>query len=232
MKAKNVMSTNVVTVTEDMDVSDAVQLMIQRKISGLPVIDKRGKLIGIITEGDFLRRSELGTQRRRSRWIEFLVDSGALAEEYAHAHGRKIRDVMTRGAQTVDEDTEAEEIVRAMERHKIKRLPVMRGDRIVGIVARADLLRVVGQFKHSTDHKSAGNDESIRESILAELKRQQWAQTGLINVAVDAGVVRLSGIVTDERQRRGLVVAAENAAGVKQVNDDLIWVGPSAGVMV
>src|SRR4249919_3017941 len=136
MKVRDIMTSPVVSVAPDSTVLEAIRIMLLRHISGLPVVDKDGKLVGIVTEGDFLRRAETGTERRRPRWLEFLLGPGRLADEYTHAHGRTVAEVMTRDPRTIAEDTPLEQAVQLMEKHRIKRLPVMRGDQVVGIVSR------------------------------------------------------------------------------------------------
>ena len=134
MKAKDVMTSPVISVGPDDAVSQAARIMLQRHISGLPVIDQKGGLVGIVTEGDFLRRAETGTQRRRPRWLEYLIGPGRLADEYTRAHGRKVSEIMTADPLTVSEDTPLDEIVRLMEKRQIKRLPVVRDQQVVGIL--------------------------------------------------------------------------------------------------
>src|SRR5215813_1286805 len=141
MRVKDVMTPKVICVGVDEAVVKAARLMLQHQISGLPVVDKEGELIGVVTEGDFLRRGELGTQRRRPRWLEFLIGPGRLATEYVQACGRKIDEVMTPDLHTITPDTTLEEIVRLMERHRVKRLPVVEAGKLVGIVSRANLLQ-------------------------------------------------------------------------------------------
>jgi CBS domain-containing protein len=231
MIVKEVMTSPVISVPSDSSITQAVQIMLQRRISGLPVIDKDGHLVGVVTEGDFLRRAETGTQRRRSRWLEFLIGPGRLADEYTRTHGRKVRDVMTADPVTVSEQTPLEEVVQMMEKHRIKRLPVVRGDNLVGIVSRANLLHVLAGV--ASDIKPATNsDQSIREALLAELARQTWAPAALINVLVKDGTVELWGTITDERERQAVVVAAENVPGVKGVRDHLVWIDASSGVVI
>jgi CBS domain-containing protein len=137
MKVAEVMTRGVISIASTDSMKKAAQLMLQYDMSGFPALD-RGKLVGIITEGDFLRRAEIGTERHRIRWIELVVAPGQLAEEYAHAHGRKVEEVMTRDVVTVAEDASLEEAVRLMERHHIKRLPVVKGGTMVGILSRAN----------------------------------------------------------------------------------------------
>ncbi len=143
VKAKDIMTSPVVTVEPDVAVLQAVRIMLQRRMSGLPVVDKEGGLVGIITEGDFLRRAETGTQRRRPRWLEFLVGPGRLAQEYAHSHGRKVSEIMTPDPVTVEEGAPLDDVVKLMEKRQIKRVPVVRGNNVVGIVSRANLLHAL-----------------------------------------------------------------------------------------
>jgi CBS-domain-containing membrane protein len=203
--------------------------MLQNKISGLPVIDGSGKLVGIVTEGDFLRRSEIGTQRRRSRWIEFLIGPGRLADEYSRSSSRNIGEIMTHDVYTVDPDATLEQIVRVMERHRVKRVPVVEGEKVVGIVTRANLLHALASIADEIAPSPAG-DNAIREQILAELKRQTWTPVTRIDVTVRNGVVQLSGSLIDERQRQALRILAENIPGVKKVQDQLIWIDPETGM--
>ena len=203
--------------------------MLQRHISGLPVIEKGGELVGIVTEGDFLRRAETGTQRRRPRWLEYLVGPGRLADEYTRSHGRKVYEIMTFGALTVTEDTPLDEVVRLMEKRRIKRLPVVRGTAVVGIVSRANLVHALAGLAREVK-PAAASDQTIHDRIVAELAGQSWAPTALINVIVRDGVVELWGAITDERERAAVIVAAENAPGVKGVNDHLAWVEPMSGM--
>ncbi len=183
----------------------------------------------IVTEGDFLRRAETGTQRRRPRWLEYLVGPGRLADEYTRSHGRKVYEIMTFGALTVTEDTPLDEVVRLMEKRRIKRLPVVRGTAVVGIVSRANLVHALAGLAREVK-PAAASDQAIHDRIVAELAGQSWAPTALINVIVRDGVVELWGAITDERERAAIIVAAENAPGVKSVNDHLAWVEPMSGM--
>jgi CBS-domain-containing membrane protein len=231
MNAADVMTRGVITVGPDSSVLEAVQLMLQHRISGLPVVDKKGELLGIVSEGDLLRRTETGTQRRRPRWLEFLIGPGKLADEYVHASGRKVNEVMTPNVTTAAEDTPLEQIVELMERHQIKRVPVMRGREVVGIVTRANLLRALAGVAREVP-RSATNDAAIRERLLAELGKQPWAPIAQLNILVRNGVVQLWGTIFDERQREAIRVAAENILGVKAVEDHLVWVEPTSGMVI
>jgi CBS-domain-containing membrane protein len=191
--------------------------MLQYAISGLPVVDDTGHLVGIITEGDFLRRTETGTERQhRPRWLEFLLGPGRLADEYVHSHSRKVEEVMTRQVVTVAEETPVDEIARLMERHRIKRVPVIRDNRVVGIISQANLLRGLARLADAAPAATA-NDLAIREQILAELDAQTWGRRAPIDVTVRNEIVQLWGPVAYERVAQALRVAAENVPGVKGV---------------
>jgi CBS-domain-containing membrane protein len=227
MQVKDIMTINVISIGADESVAKAASLMLQNRISGLPVVDTEGELVGMVTEGDFLRRRELGTQRRRPKWLEFIVGPGKLAEDYVRTSGRKVEDIMTPDPWTISEDDTLEAIVEMMERHHIKRLPVTQGGRMVGIVSRANLMHALATVARDLP-PPAGGDSAIRTNILAAIAKQDWAPH--INVIVKDGIAELRGVVTDDRERQGLVVAAENVAGVKKVHDHLVWVEPISGL--
>ncbi len=228
MQARDIMTPRVVTVRPDATIAEAIRLMLQNRISGLPVVDAAGNLVGIVTEGDFLRRAEAGTEKRRPRWVEFILGPGRLANEYTHSHGRKIREVMTDTPVSVDEFTPVSQIVSLMEQRRIKRVPVVRANKLVGIVSRANLLHIMGRLAAEAKPTSQ-SDADIRAKILAELAKQPWAPTAGLNVIVRDGVVELKGAIFDERERAALKVAAENVPGVKAVQDHLIWIEPISG---
>jgi CBS domain-containing protein len=223
------MTPRVISIEPDAPITRAVRLMLQNRISGLPVLGPKGELVGMVTEGDFIRRGEIGTQRRRNRWLEFLIGPGRLADEYVHARGRKVEEVMTREPITVTPDTPLDEVVRLMERHRIKRLPVLREGTLAGIVTRANIMHALVSLAAETK-APAGDDASIREQILAECGKQSWAP--MANVVVRNGVVELWGTITDERERQALIVAAENVAGVRTVHDHLVWIEPNSGFVI
>jgi CBS domain-containing protein len=231
MNAKDVMTANVISIVPDATVLQAARIMLQHHISGLPVIDKAGQLVGILSEGDFLRRQETRTERRRSRWLEFLMGPGRIAGEYTHSHGNKVSEVMTMDVQTVDENTPLEAIVQLMEKHRIKRVPVLRGKNVIGIVTRSNLMHAMVSLARAAQ-PAAKDDTAIRERLLAEMKKEQWAPAATANVVVHDGVVDLWGVIIDERQRQALKVAAENIPGVKAVKDHLVWVEPTSGMAI
>ena len=231
MLAGDVMTRKVISVVSDASAMQAATLMLKHQISGLPVVDPSGVLLGIISEGDFLRRAELGTQRRRPRWLALLIGPGRLASEYVHACGRKVKEIMTPNPYTVTEATPVTEVVQLMERHRIKRVPVVCGRRLVGIVSRADLLGALARLARAAE-TVATNDAEIRERVMVELRRQSWAPLDLINVIVRDRIVDLQGTITEDSARHAMVVAAENVPGVRAVHDHLVWVEPVSGMTV
>jgi CBS domain-containing protein len=231
MKAEDIMTRRVISVAPEASILESARLMLQHRVSGLPVIDAAGRLVGVVTEGDFLRRVEVGTERKRPRWLEFIAGPGRLATEYVHSHGRKVADVMTGEPITVGEDTPIEEVVRLMERRRIKRLPVMRGTKVVGIVSRANLLHALASVAREA-LPAAKDDQAIRERVLAELAKQPWAPHDLIDVTVRNGVVELRGVFTADHQREAATVVAENIAGVKKVANHIAWIEPVSGMVI
>ena len=231
MQVKDIMTSKVLSVEANTSVFEAIRSMLQHKISGLPVVNADGALVGIVTEGDFLRRAETATERRRPRWLEFLMGPGRLADEYVHTHAHTVADVMTPDPYTVTEATPLEDVVRIMEKQRIKRLPVLRGKLVVGIVSRANLLHALASLAPHVP-AAAPADGVIRERLMAELERQKWAPLGWLNVVVQNGVVELWGTITDERERQAIIVAAQNTPGVKDVLDHLVWIEPMSGVVI
>ena len=230
MNAAEIMTRKVLTTTPETSIAAAMKTMLDNGISGLPVVDAGGRLVGMVTEGDFLRRGELGTERRRPRWLEFLLGPGRIADEYVHSHGRKVAEVMTPEVASVDEDTAVGEIVRLMERRRIKRVPVLRDGRLVGIVTRANLLRRLASL--AGEMPAVAGDVAIRERLLAEIERQSWAPSSAVDGVVRNGVVSFWCVILDDAQRRALRVVAENIPGVTGVEDNMIWIEPFSGFVL
>ncbi len=226
MLAHQIMSRHVVTVGVDASVADAIAIMLGHHISGLPVVDAAGRLVGIVSEGDFVRRAEIDTERKRGRWLTFLAGADRAALDFARSHGRKVGEIMTKSPLTIAEDTPLADIVEIMEAHHVKRLPVLRGDRLVGMVTRTDFLPVVAQLVRRTVAKDgAPNDDRIRELVIAAMADAPWRPCAM-NVAVSGGVVSLRGSVKSEKARQAAIIAAENVPGVTKVEDGLILYPP------
>jgi CBS domain-containing protein len=230
MRAHQIMTRPVITVTPNTTVVKAANTMLYRHISGLPVVDATGKLVGIVSEGDFIRRSEIGTQRKRGKFLKFILGAGKEASDFVHEHGGKVGEIMTSEPLTISEDAELEEIVELMEKHHVKRLPVMRGDKLVGIVSRSNLLQAVASLARQIPDPTA-DDDHIRNRIIDAIEKQDWCPFGL-SVIVRDGIVHLSGVITDERARQATIVAAEDVSGVTKVHDHLCWVETNSGMFL
>jgi len=228
MRAHQIMTRQVITVGPDTAIVEAARIMLQNHVSGLPVVDAGGKLVGVVSEGDFIRRAEIGTQRKPGRWLQLLFGPGSSATDFVREQGRKVGEVMTREPLSIAEDAELPDIVEMMEKHHVKRLPVMRGDRMVGIVSRSNLLQAVAGLAREVPDPTA-DDDHIRDRIIATMEKQSWTPFGL-NVIVRNGVVHLNGVITDGQVRQAAIVAAETVAGVREVHDHLCWVEPMSGV--
>ena len=219
MRAHQIMSRHVITIDADAPVLDAVKTMLAHQISGLPVVDPSGKLVGIVSQSDFLRRPELGTEKMRGRWLGLLLGADQAAREFARQNGRVVSQVMSPDPITIDEDATLETIVRLMATRDVKRLPVMRVGYIVGMVTRADVLTAIAGLSLDGVGYSE-SDEQIRRSVLAALSRASWRPCAL-NVSVHDGVVVLRGTIRSDRVRNAIIIAAENVRGVKRVDNQL-----------
>jgi CBS domain-containing protein len=224
MKVSHVMTQKVISISPGTKISEAVKLMLKHGISGLPVIDGKGKPVGVLTERDLLRRPEIGTERRRRRWLDALFGQSDAAKAYVHSHGQRVKDVMTRDVVTVKEATPLHEVARLMEHRNIKRVPVVRAGKVVGIVSRANLLRALASL-HRELPMSARTDAAIRNRILREIGKQDWAYSTDVDVVVRKGVVDLWGTISDVDQREALRVLVEGTSGVKRIEDHLRWSG-------
>jgi CBS domain-containing protein len=217
MRAHDVMTSNVVTVGENASVQDVALVLLQNQISAVPVIDRMGN---IVSEGDLMRRPESETEKRRSPWLELLSSKQALAAEFVKMHSRRVTDVMTRGVITATPDTPVAEIASLLEKNGIKRVPILRGGKLAGIVSRANLLHGLASLKNKAS-KSVASDAAIRDRLLARLQNQSWSRPTLINVIVQDGIAELWGIVDSQAERNAVRVLAEVTAGVRAVNDNL-----------
>ena len=231
MNVSDVMSKVLVTVRSDANLQEAAALMVQHRVSGLPVVDDAGTLVGLITEGDLIRRVELGTAGAQPGWLSMFLNPGRAAQEYVRTHGLKVGEIMTREVITTSPNAPLAEIVDIMESQQVKRLPVLQNQRLVGIVSRADLLRALAQLLPKRK-VLAISDTELRKRLLGEIGKQRWAPRTNIDATVENGIVELRGAVTDDRERLGLRVIAENTPGVRGVHDRLIWVEPMSGTVV
>lgn len=219
MKARDVMTSPVVTVKPAESVKDAARLFLQRRISGVPVVDDQGRLVGIVSEGDLVHRSEISTQRRRPWWLVLMAGDEGSAAEYIKAHAKRVADIMTKKVITAAPDTPLHKIAETLEKYGIKRLPIVRDGQLVGIVSRANLVQAIATSGSKLDVPLS--DTTIREKLLTRLNRQSWAHATLLNATVSGGVVDLWGFVESDTERKAIRVAAEATPGVRAVNDHM-----------
>ena len=230
MRVRDVMTYGAIGVPETATLAEAIGTMLGARVSALFVFDADHALIGVISEGDLLRRVELGTEKTRPRWLEFLLSGGRLAESYAHTHGRKVGEIMTSNVATISEDADLSEAVDLMMHRHVKRLPVLRGEAVVGVVSRSDLIK--GLFASLPKAEAGHPDAEIKAAIQAELDKLGWAPRASVRVEVMNGAVTYEGAITDERLRSGLRVIAENTPGVAEVHDHMCWIEPNSGFYV
>jgi CBS domain-containing protein len=230
MRAHQIMTKDVITAGPHASILDAANIMLRCHLSGLPVLDEQGGLVGIVSESDFLRRGEIGTGRKRSAVLRFFAGAGGAAADFVHERGRKVEDVMTRDVITVDEQTPLDELVRLMEKNGIKRLPVMNGRNLVGIVTRSNLLQAVASLAREVPDPTA-DDDHIRDHVTRAVYATDWRPAGF-QVAVRNGAVHLHGVIFDDRVRQATIIAAENVPGVKAVHDHLCFVDTYSGFYV
>ncbi len=223
MLAKDIMTTNVATVAPDTTVEEISRLMLARNISGLPVVDIGGAILGIVTEGDLILRQQSGDKaiRHTSWWLRLFSDSKIDAADYIKTHGFRADQVMTRDVITVSEDAPVGDVARLLVEKNIKRVPVVCDGALVGIVSRVNLLRGLATRDQNQSKAPTGDDRAIKETILREVDSQGWVTHGTLNVIVTGGVVELWGWIESEQERRALIVLAENVAGVDSVEDHL-----------
>ena len=229
MRAHQIMTRDVITVTPQTTIAEAANIMLGTHISGLPVTDAYGKLVGIVSERDLLRPSETGTGRKRPAWLQFFLGPGVVAADFVRERGRKIENVMTQDLVTATEETPLEDLVRLMEKKSVKRLPVMRGDKLAGIVTRSNLLQAVACMAHEIPDPTA-DDDHIRERITRAVASTDWRPIGF-EVTVRNGVVHLHGLITSDKARQAPIIAAENTPGVKEVHDHLCLIDNYSGFL-
>jgi CBS domain-containing protein len=229
MRAMDVMTANVITVTPETSVQDLADLLSKHGISGVPVVDAANDLVGIVSEGDLLHRAETGTerrtQRRRVRWFDGLVSDNEIARDYLKSHGRLVRDVMTGDVVTVAETTELDEVAELLETRRVKRVPVVRDGKVVGIISRANLVRALAMAKREPASGAVLDDFSIRDALLGELRGKPWAKVWASEVMVRDKVVHLW--FSDDQpveERQAIRVAAENTPGVERVEEHIVHV--------
>ncbi|MFB9264759.1 CBS domain-containing protein [Bradyrhizobium erythrophlei] len=221
MKARDVMVSPVITVVEDATVRDVARLLIDKRISAVPVVDGAGKLVGIVTEADLMHRTEAGTEHSYSWWLSLFLGDRAIAADYVKSHAVQVRDMLTRNVRSADPEAPLYEIADLFEEHHIKRVPIVtKGGELVGILSRANIIQAIASARPQIE--TSLPDATIREKIIHELKQQPWAHMHKLNVTVTNGVVDLWGFFQSEEERRAITIAAEAIPGVNAVNDHLM----------
>ena len=230
MNVSEIMTQPVLAVSPDTPLTQAVRLMVQHGVSGVPVTGPAGELLGILTEGDLLRRAETGTADRRSGWLTRLLMPGREARDYVKTHGRRVAELMTDEVKSVSGDATLLDAVATMQRYRVKRLPVTRDGKLVGIISRADIVRRLSSLLPAEAVSS--DDATIRTALLDAVDKQPWAPRNMARIAVTNGVVEFDGCTFDMDCREALTVLAENIPGVCKVENRMVWVDPYGGAAV
>jgi CBS-domain-containing membrane protein len=222
MNASDIMVSDVITVKSSGTVQEVAELLLTNRISAVPVVDDSGKLVGMVSEGDLIRHGDAGTGHDRPWWLRLLMGREVLAAEFVRENSCKVADVMTREVISAEPDTPVADIATLLERHRIKRVPILRNGKMVGIVSRANLIQALAAFRSKVLPGQDLADAALRESIVSRLKSEPWAKPNLVNVTVNDGTVDLWGIVDSAAEKQALRVAAQVTPGVKAVNDNVI----------
>ncbi len=223
MKAGDVMITEVVSVTTDTPVEEIATLMMRHAVSGLPVTDEHGGVVGIVSEGDLIRRPEIGTDEGNggAGWLALFTDAEAQSRAFVRSHGRRAGDVMTREVVSVNEDTPLIEVARLLEKHHIKRVPVMRSGQLVGIVSRANLVQALAAVERNAPELPA-DDRDLRVRVMEAL-HTAGVHTSFLNVVVHDGEVEVWGAAESDTQMDAVRVAVENLVPRERVT---LHIGP------
>jgi CBS domain-containing protein len=230
MKAHEIMTREVISVKPETPVREIAALMTERRISGVPVLGSEGKLLGIVSQSDLLHRKEIGTEARRKWWLRVFSDPDRLAREYSKTHGVRAQDVMTRHVISIKDGAELGEVAAIFDRSRIKRVPVMRDGKMVGLIARSDLVKALSRTAATVAAGSVG-DGDLQRVLNDKMKGQPWLDASFVSVIVENGRVQLWGLVSSDDQRQALHTLVEETAGVKNVEDRLSVGRPAMGAI-
>lgn len=218
MQAQDVMAHGVISVGPEIPVQIAAHTMVANGVSAILVMDINAKLIGIVSEGDLIRRVENHTERKRSWWLEMFTSTDALAREFVKSRAKRVSDVMTRDVITATPETPLRQIANLMEKHAIKRVPIVRDGLVVGIVSRANLLQALASA--SNELETAETDRVLRHRIIDSIRGKPWANRPF-SITVTDRRVDLWGLVSSPDEKAAIRVAAETTSGVESVTDHL-----------
>jgi CBS domain-containing protein len=221
MKAADVMVSNVITVGIKASIGEVAAILLNNHISAAPVVDEKGELVGIVSEGDLIRRPEIGTAKRHSWWLDLISNKWASATEYIKSHSRKVADVMTRDVITAKPDTPLGDIAAMLERNRIKRVPIVEGGKLVGLVSRANILQALASATKKLSSLTTANDSELRKKVQSRLAAEPWRPT-MLTVTVQDGAVDLWGLVHSVEEKKAAQLAAETTPGVRAVVNNII----------
>ena len=220
MQAADIMNKPVISVGPEMTVKELARVLLEKRVSAVPVIGADGGLLGIVSEGDLVRRVETETEPSSSWWLDLFTTTDTLQHRFIKSHGRRVADVMTKNPVTVQPDAALSEIAALLEAHRIKRVPVVANDQVVGIVSRANLLHGLAAAETPAVPCST-DDRTLREAIQQAISDGAGLGGSFVNVIVRNGVVQLIGSVNTDREEHAVRVAAESVPGVKSIDNKL-----------
>lgn len=232
LTARDVMSAKLVSIAPDVNVQIAAKLMLKRKVSALLVLDTKKRLLGICSEGDLVHRTELGSRKKGSWWLNLVTRDRDMARDYARAFGRRVSDAMTRHVVSVDPKTPLSSIVSLMDQHKIKRVPVIEDGRVVGVVSRADLLTALVRVAGKAAVEKGLSDVEALGEIRKRMGKESWAGATLVSVSVRKGVATFAGIVASTAQRDALRALAEAVPGIRHIDDSKLAIDKAATALM
>ena len=228
MQAQDVMTTSVISVSAESPIHEVVAELLKHRISAVPVVDASRNVVGIVSEGDLLRpEGDDRARTERPSWLQAIFAEGKVA--FSKTDDRTVGSVMTRDVVTVAPDTPLNEIAKLLETHRIKRVPVLRDGRIVGIISRANLLHGLANTIIEHHEPGAAKDRELRQAILKALLGLHELDTVLVNVTVNDGAVQLWGVVESDREKAAAERAVKSLPEVKSVENHL-WLGPPSGI--
>lgn len=227
MRAKDVMSDGVVSLRSDATLYEAAEMLVNCRVSAMPVLDKDNFMIGIVSEADLLQRPEVGAGPVAAGLLSQLADDAMATAVLEYAHSHNVVDVMSKNVVTADENASLAEVCELMTKHRIKRVPILREGSVVGIASRVDMLkallspgRQVGLVRPPADAPSSA-DELLRRGVMAALEGQSWSVARHSEVVVKDGVAHLWGMVTAETMRQAYQTTAEKVPGIHSVENHM-----------